>query len=72
MYVIAPKSTAPSDMAVYSSALGVIGKGRLWALEYRPESKVVAQFPESVKDLMAAESAQAAAKWADWLAEANR
>ena len=57
---------------VYSSALGVIGKGRLWALEYRPESKVVAQFPESVKDLMAAESAQAAAKWADWLAEANR
>ena len=57
---------------VYSSALGVIGKGRLWALEYRPESKLVAQYPETVEALMAAEAAQANTKWNDWILEATK
>ena len=57
---------------VYESVLGVIGKGRLWALDYRPESKIVAQSPESVMDLLRAEAAQANAKWDDWMTEATK
>jgi ABC-type glycerol-3-phosphate transport system substrate-binding protein len=57
---------------VYESVLGVIGKGRLWALEYRPESRIVAQSPESVADLLRAEAAQASAKWNDWMTEATK
>ena len=57
---------------VFNSVLGVIGKGRLWALDYRPESKIVAQSPESVADLLRAEAAQANAKWNDWMTEATK
>lgn len=57
---------------VFNSVLGVIGKGRLWALDYRPESMLVAQNPETVDALMKAEDAQAKAKWNDWMTEATK
>ena len=57
---------------VYSSVLGTIGKGRLWALDYRPESTVVAQNPETVDAILKAEAAQANAKWQDWITEATK
>ena len=57
---------------VYSSVLGTIGKGRLWALDYRPESMVVAQNPETVDALLKAEAAMADAKWQDWITEATK
>lgn len=57
---------------VYSSVLGTIGKGRLWALDYRPESMVVAQNPETVDGMLKAESAMADAKWQDWITEATK
>ena len=56
----------------YDSVLGVIGKGRLWALDYRPESMLVKQNPETVEGLMAAEAAHADAKWSDWMTEATK
>ena len=57
---------------VYSSVLGTIGKGRLWALDYRPESVIVAQSPETVDGVLKAEVAQANAKWQDWITEATK
>ena len=57
---------------VFNSVLGVIGKGRLWALDYRPESMLVAQNPETVSSLLAMEAAQADTKWDDWMTEATK
>ena len=57
---------------VFNSVLGVIGKGRLWALDYRPESMLVAQNPETVSALLAMEAAQADTKWDDWMTEATK
>ena len=57
---------------VYSSVLGVIGKGRLWAVDSRPESKLVAQNPETVEDLLSQEASHADAKWNDWMTEATK
>lgn len=57
---------------VYNSALGIIGKGRLWALDSRPESLLVAQSPETVDALLKAEESQADTMWDKWMTEATK
>ena len=57
---------------IYTSVLGTIGKGRLWAQDGRPESLVVAESPETVEQLVKNDYKTAKAKWNDWITEATK
>jgi hypothetical protein len=57
---------------IYTSVLGTIGKGRLWAQDGRPESMAVAQSPETPTQLIQNDYKIAKAKWNDWMTEATK
>lgn len=57
---------------IYTSVLGTIGKGRLWAQDGRPESMVVAESPETPAQLIQNDYKTAKAKWNDWITEATK
>ncbi len=57
---------------VYASTLGTIGKGRLWAQDGRPESMIVAEYPETVAQMLRNDASTANTKWNDWITEATK